>query len=165
MKTAREVLPDETKPIVTPDNTAQVAADSRAAGKFVSEQKTESVPPATADSDDNLTTPPDAPDSVDPSASPSDARPLSQPGDAAVAETGPRTSDPQPPALPADPPKKVVRRDTKPKLSEYVTVRVCGDTGLLATDYCPETVLKQYRRGTQPKKYCTMHNENTANGG
>ena len=56
---------------------------------------------------------------------------------------------------PPKPPKRK-RRERAPA-TEMVTVEVCADTGLLATDYCPETVARTFVKGTEPKRYCTKH--------
>gem|GEM_PF-6701054 len=38
-----------------------------------------------------------------------------------------------------------------------VTVSVCADSGEVATAYCPETELRQFRAGSQPTKVCPVH--------
>ncbi len=53
-----------------------------------------------------------------------------------------------------------VRHAVKPRLSEYVEIEVCADTGLRASIYCPETVPKKFRRGQVPKATCTLHRAN-----
>jgi hypothetical protein len=45
---------------------------------------------------------------------------------------------------------KLRQRDT-------VTVEVCAETGLIATKYCPESVLRTFKRGKQPRINCTKH--------
>ena len=52
---------------------------------------------------------------------------------------------------------KPVPSDKKPGAGATVTVELCGDTGLLATPYCPVTINKTFPAGQQPKKYCTVH--------
>ncbi len=41
--------------------------------------------------------------------------------------------------------------------SNYVEVQVCADTGMLASPYCPETVTRRFRKGTEPKQVCRLH--------
>ncbi len=67
-------------------------------------------------------------------------------GDAApsVASGAPRESKPPAPPPPPPPP-------------EYATVSVCADTGLVATDYCPEVVRKRFEKGKEPKQRCNRH--------
>lgn len=43
--------------------------------------------------------------------------------------------------------------------SEWITVTICSDTGLLATPYCPHTETRTFRRGQQPTRYCNIHSE------
>ncbi len=50
-----------------------------------------------------------------------------------------------------------IRPKPKPKPVEYVTVEVCADSHELATMYCPETVMRSYIKGQEPKKYCHIH--------
>lgn len=40
---------------------------------------------------------------------------------------------------------------------EYVDVEVCADSGLRATMYCPETVTRRFKKGTEPKGTCNVH--------
>jgi len=61
--------------------------------------------------------------------------------------TNPNSKPPVKP--PADPPKE--------DENDYVTVEVCADTGMRASIYCPETVTRKFRRGTEPRKRCTKH--------
>ncbi len=44
-----------------------------------------------------------------------------------------------------------------PKKVEYVDVEICADSHELATMYCPETVVRTYVKGTEPKSYCHIH--------
>lgn len=55
---------------------------------------------------------------------------------------------------PPDKPKPPGRSDSK---SQYITVEVCADSGLLATPYCPEVVKRRYLKGHQPTKRCNIH--------
>lgn len=57
-----------------------------------------------------------------------------------VANGAPRESKPSAPASP-----------------EYTTVSICADTGLIATDYCPEVVNKRFEKGKAPKSRCNRH--------
>jgi penicillin-binding protein 1A len=41
--------------------------------------------------------------------------------------------------------------------SDYVEVQVCADTGMRASIYCPETVTRRFKRGTEPKQICRLH--------
>jgi penicillin-binding protein 1A len=59
----------------------------------------------------------------------------------------PRNSPPPPPP-PTPPP---------PKPPETVTVAICVDTGLRATDYCPEVVRRTFPKGSEPKQLCKKH--------
>ncbi|MDW8107462.1 MAG: PBP1A family penicillin-binding protein [Armatimonadota bacterium] len=64
----------------------------------------------------------------------------------------PRTApptQPSPPRTPKPPPP--------PPQPEYVDVPICADTGLAATEYCPEVVTKRYEKGKEPKKRCNRH--------
>jgi len=40
---------------------------------------------------------------------------------------------------------------------DLIRVKVCSETGLLATKYCPHTSTDQYFRGAQPTTRCTVH--------
>ena len=40
---------------------------------------------------------------------------------------------------------------------DTVTVEVCAETGLIATKYCPESVVRTFKRGRQPRMNCTKH--------
>jgi len=59
----------------------------------------------------------------------------------------PRSSPPSPPP-PTPPP---------PKPPETVLVAICVDTGLRATDYCPEVVRRTFPKGSEPKQFCNKH--------
>jgi len=45
------------------------------------------------------------------------------------------------------------------KLRQRATVKVevCAETGLIATKYCPVTIVRTFKRGTEPKINCTKH--------
>jgi penicillin-binding protein 1A len=46
-----------------------------------------------------------------------------------------------------------------------VDVKVCADSGLLATDACPRTVTLTFLSGTEPKTYCNIHHPSTTSTG
>lgn len=60
---------------------------------------------------------------------------------------------PPPPVINTTPPKTEPPRQ-EPQL---VGVEVCADTGRRANMYCPETVIRQYERGREPKRSCRAH--------
>ncbi len=108
-------------------------------------------------------------DAGDPNAAtpkpPTDQKPTQNDG------TQPRkdNNDPNLPQPPANPPPTQPTDDdtpTKPEKqpsqdddsdSKYVDVQICADTGMRASAYCPETVTRRYRKGTEPRKLCTLH--------
>ncbi len=84
-------------------------------------------------------------------ANPNTAPPISQPAPAPsrsnaepASISAPRTSTPPPPPPPPRPP-------------ETVTFAICVDTGLRATDYCPEVVRRTFPKGAEPKEFCKKH--------
>lgn len=46
--------------------------------------------------------------------------------------------------------------------SEVIRVRVCKDSGLLASIYCPNVVTRTFVKGTEPTKLCNIHTAPTA---
>jgi penicillin-binding protein 1A len=42
--------------------------------------------------------------------------------------------------------------------SEWVTVTICTESGMVATPFCPHTETRSYRRGEEPTDTCTIHN-------
>jgi len=38
-----------------------------------------------------------------------------------------------------------------------IDVDICADSGLLATQYCPNTYKQSFVKGTEPKNYCNFH--------
>jgi hypothetical protein len=40
---------------------------------------------------------------------------------------------------------------------EKVMVEVCTETGYIATKYCPESIVRSYPRGKQPRRNCPIH--------
>lgn len=66
----------------------------------------------------------------------------------------PRVSEPPPITTPVPP------RLSEPRVVPPPTVeraRICADSGLLATRYCPEVVIKTFPAGKAPKKRCSLH--------
>lgn len=73
----------------------------------------------------------------------------------AEAPTTPRASDTAP-AVPSNAPRES-KLPAPPPPPEQITVAICADTGLRATDYCPEVVRKRFEKGKEPKRRCTKH--------
>jgi penicillin-binding protein 1A len=46
---------------------------------------------------------------------------------------------------------------TAPDMSDWVTVRVCAETGLVATEWCTAANLKDFLAGTEPVEQCGLH--------
>ena len=130
------------------------------------------APPPIAPAPDALNPqePPETPDapatprqSETTAAPPSSAPRTPEPPSTASAPTVPVAATPAPPrasdATPAAP--SSAPRDAKPPAPppppEFVTVAICADTGLIATDYCPEVVRKRFEKGKEPKRRCTKH--------
>jgi penicillin-binding protein 1A len=101
-----------------------------------------------------------------PTSAPATASALQEPPRTASAPTTPTASAPFSPrpsdATPTAP--SGAPRDSRPPApppppppTEFVTVAICADTGLLATDYCPEVVRKRFEKGKEPKRRCTKH--------
>lgn len=90
------------------------------------------VPPPQPNVDTSGATAGDAPDPTPPDEAPGDA------------------TD-EPPAKPVEKPKPA------PPPVQYVDVEICADSHELATMYCPETVVRTYIKGQEPKKYCHLH--------
>jgi membrane peptidoglycan carboxypeptidase len=44
-----------------------------------------------------------------------------------------------------------------PPEQRIITVTICAESGLRATQWCPETVQQQFVAGTEPRKYCNIH--------
>jgi len=66
----------------------------------------------------------------------------------------PRVSEP-PPVTPPVQPRLSEPKVVAPPAEEKV--RICADTGLLATRYCPEVVIKSFAAGKAPRKRCPLH--------
>lgn len=45
----------------------------------------------------------------------------------------------------------------QPASSEWVSVEVCRESGLLANEYCPSKAIMRFPRGAQPTDECTLH--------
>ncbi len=123
----------------------------------------EPEPPAVEDTDDAppaIAPPPEPPTQGNPeppatsgvSAAPTGAPAAPRDIDAtpSLADAAPRDATPPAPARDAKPP-------APPPTPEVVSVPICADTGLLATDYCPEVVMKRFEKGKEPKRRCTKH--------
>jgi penicillin-binding protein 1A len=59
-------------------------------------------------------------------------------------------------ARPPDTPRPRPRPEPPPEPATD-SVEICADSGLKANMYCPETVIRQYRRGSAPKRTCRVH--------
>ncbi|GIV20171.1 MAG: penicillin-binding protein [Armatimonadota bacterium] len=102
----------------------------------------EGVPPAT--------TAPQAPEPVPPPA-------MTAPGNISGGEPAvlqPRVSEPPPITAPVQP-RLSEPRVTPPPAVE--NVRICADSVLLATRYCPEVLERTFPAGKAPKKRCPLH--------
>ncbi|GIV15728.1 MAG: penicillin-binding protein [Armatimonadota bacterium] len=96
------------------------------------------------------TTAPQSPEPVPPPA-------MTAPGNLSGSEPTtwqPRVSEPPPVTAPAQP-RLAQPRLAPPPANEKV--RICADSGLLATRYCPEVLVKTFPAGKSPKKRCNLH--------
>ena len=108
---------------------------------------------------------PEDPPATDPSSGDGDGAKRADPQGTETPKTDPPKTDPSktdPPVTlpddpPADSPPKRVKRAEGPKEAATEEVVVCVDTGMLATDYCPETVHRKFAKGRAPHKRCTLH--------
>lgn len=69
-------------------------------------------------------------------------------------------SNPDPDNLPPVEPIKPIEKPKPkppPKRIEYIDVEICADSHELATMYCPETVVRTYSKGSEPKAFCHLH--------
>jgi membrane peptidoglycan carboxypeptidase len=57
---------------------------------------------------------------------------------------------------PSDFPKATFGEDTGDE-GDWVTRKVCTESGLLATPYCPSTETRYYHPGDEPTEYCPLH--------
>ncbi len=94
---------------------------------------------------------------------PEDQKPVNIPPSSPRDNPPADTNNPVPDGLypaPNDKPQGQARRaPARPRddSADTIQVEVCADTGLRATPYCPETVVKTFRRGTEPKQRCRLH--------
>lgn len=111
------------------------------------DQPDEADVPALNNADPDATAAPNgnAPAGTDPAGAP------------AAPADGPKTSDPAAPPEKIPGPTKPGKTGPKSDETEYVEVEVCADTGLRATPYCPETVTRRYRKGSEPRSSCKLH--------
>jgi penicillin-binding protein 1A len=89
-----------------------------------------------------------------PPADPSDVPPHQDPA-ALPSKPSSRPSSP-PPSTPA-PAKPDAPAAKRSDPVEYVEVEVCDVSGLKATMYCPETITRKFKKGSEPTKSCTIH--------
>jgi len=84
------------------------------------------------------------------------------PDGATIPPIQPEGNAPRPDSAP-DPTRLPPREDPKPAAprtppgDESVSVEVCVDSGLRANRYCPETVLRRFAKGKDPKRACNLH--------
>lgn len=43
------------------------------------------------------------------------------------------------------------------KASDTVEVEVCAESGMRATIYCPETIVRKFKKGQEPRRRCSIH--------
>jgi penicillin-binding protein 1A len=67
--------------------------------------------------------------------------------------SAPSTTDP---SAPTDSPP-VAPQVEAPTHSRTVTVTVCTDSGLLASEWCPSTISRTFTTGSEPKRTCNIH--------
>ncbi|MDM7461646.1 MAG: PBP1A family penicillin-binding protein [bacterium] len=121
----------------------------------------EPEPPVLDDTDDAdvppaIAPPPESPTQGNPeppATSGVSAAPTSAPAAPRDTEATPTLAD----GAPRNAPPPTPPRSAPPPTPEFVTVAICADTGLLATDYCPEVVMKRFEKGKEPKRRCTKH--------
>ncbi len=61
------------------------------------------------------------------------------------------------PAMPTITPSETKKPNPPERKEEYEEVEVCAETGLRATIYCPETIVKKFAKGKGPKRRCKLH--------
>lgn len=96
------------------------------------------------------TTAPQSPELVPP---PATSAPGNLPG-SEPAVLQPRVSEPPPVTAPGQPRLSEPRITPPPAVEK---VRICADSGLRATRYCPEVVVKTFPAGKAPSKRCNLH--------
>lgn len=114
----------------------------------------DNVAPSPADTTDEsgqpATTSPQLPETVPPPT-------ITTPDTSVVGEPAPiqpRVSEPPPISTPTAP-----RLSEPPAVRAPTTerVRICVDSGLVATRYCPEVLIKTFPKGKAPKRRCNLH--------
>ncbi|MCS6830327.1 MAG: penicillin-binding protein 1A [bacterium] len=118
--------------------------------------------PTSPDTPDNAANPPPA--EVEPPATTTPQTPepvpppsATAPGNLAAGEPAalqPRVSEPPPVTQPVQPRLSEPRVPPPPAVEK---VRICADSGLLATRYCPEVLVRTFSPGKAPKKRCNLH--------
>ncbi|MDW8105854.1 MAG: PBP1A family penicillin-binding protein [Armatimonadota bacterium] len=93
-----------------------------------------------------------APRSGEPAPAASGAPREAQPPAPPASQTSPPRTAP-----PAQPSPSRTPKPPPPPQPEYVEVPICADTGLVATEYCPEVVTKRYQKGEELRKRCSRH--------
>jgi penicillin-binding protein 1A len=58
---------------------------------------------------------------------------------------------------PANPPKAGKKPKSRKREAQSIEVEICADSGLRATMYCQETVIRKYAKGSEPKRFCPIH--------
>jgi len=61
------------------------------------------------------------------------------------------------PSMPRVVPSEPKRPPVAERKEEYEEVEVCAETGLRATIYCPETIVKKFPKSKAPKRKCKLH--------
>jgi penicillin-binding protein 1A len=116
--------------------------------------------PSEADQVGNLVPPSNPTDQTPPNQNPDNNNPNGDGITDAPPQNTPPDSNPPKDDLPPVTPIKPIEQPKpklKPKPVEYVDVEICADSHELATMYCPETVVRTYVKGTEPKAFCHIH--------
>jgi len=111
---------------------------------------TDNVRPSPAEEGQPATTVPQVPETSPPPAT-------TAPGTTTAGEPAnlqPRISEPPPVSAPASP-RLSEPLAVRPPATERV--RICVDSGLLATRYCPEVIVKTFPAGKAPRRRCNLH--------
>lgn len=87
---------------------------------------------------------------------PTDSESSSPGGETVPVETPPVKPPTDDPPVQTKPPETDPNRPTEP-VDDRVTFEICAETGLKATIYCPETVTRSYKRGSEPSRWCRLH--------
>ena len=94
-----------------------------------------------------------APQSPEPVPPPATSAPGNLPG-SEPAVLQPKVSEPPPVTAPGQPRLSEPRITPPPAMEK---VRICADSGLRATRYCPEVLVKTFPAGKAPGKRCNLH--------